>query len=493
MDKLVFGLLHQPSGSTGNARLRELTIAWSRYGYHGTIIEADDINQLLDQASAAGYRYCLIQQTGHVIDEQWSPPHWNRPSFHGALHRWMDEQDFFVTGEWVIDSNGCYGLKNDSLLINLQYYDSFGQPEFGQPEAQSHNLMKADQLIQPDNCPGRQLVTGDGQLQFRPEISGWRFIDISLRHNLPILAFPKAINQGRLNLNGVGSHQASHFQKYVGQPINGFADDSQLTDDQKLFLEGIIAQTRHAQRGVFLWNIESYQDLQPAAADQPLDAVCTVAAGFKTNRILHQYGFTDTTRVIFFDYSRQALNIRRQMVNEWDGEDYPSYIRHLFDTNPHPETFYQLWQNVTPENVDWSDMEHFWQLELDKWGGAPAFKQHWQAYRQLPHQYVSCNLLTEPQRLLEQIRPYQNLYLWWSNAFFTVNSNWFYSNAERRQMYNRWIHALADHNPTAQINGADYNNVAVNGITAAEYLEQFNARPCNELQPKQRHQIGIHF
>ncbi len=493
MGKLVFGLLSSASASPGQARLREFTIAWSRYGYHGPIIEATGINQLLDQACAAGYQHCLIQQTGHIIDEQWTPPHWGKEAFHTALRRWIGEQDFFITGDWQQSDTGCYGLKTDGLLVDLNQYQLLGKPDFGQPSEQYQTLLQAKLVTQQNSELTSRLTAGTGQQQLKPDIAGWGFIDASLRQNTPVLGFPAAVNHDRLNLNVATGDAGQRFFDYLDKPLNGFADDPLLSADQQRFLQGIGAQTQHARNGVFLWNIESYQDLQATDTTTPLDAVCTVAAGFKTNRILQVHGYAPTTRVIFFDYSQQALKIRRQMVTEWDGTDYPGYIRHLFHTNPHPETFYQLWQDVTPDNVNWSDMEYFWQLELDKWGGAQAFRQHWLAYQQLPHTFIACNLLSDPQPLLAAIKSLNSVYVWWSNAFFTVNSNWFYSNAERKRNYQRWITALAHNNPQALINGADYNNVAVNGITADDYLQQFQTQPCNELNPKQRHQIGIHF
>ena len=76
----------------------------------------------------------------------------------------------------------------------------------------------------------------------------------------------------------------------------------------------------------------------------------------------------------------------------------------LFQRFPHPDTFYQLWDDVTPENVDWKDIEFVWQRELNRWGGPDAMRDHWQAYARLEHEYVCCNLLTDPAPLLTRSR-----------------------------------------------------------------------------------------
>jgi len=235
MAELVFGLLHPAPTTQQHKRLREFTIAWSRYGYHGPIIESDTLDSLLEQACALGHQYCFIQQSGHVIDEQWSPPHWNKESFHSALKRWIQQQDFFVTGQWQQSDHGCYGLKTDSLLINLDQYQALGKPAFGEASTQSQLLQQAMLERSADPLLSDKLNADDQQQITITDRSGWNFIDTSLRHNIPILAFPTVINAGRINLN---DDQQSHNRllDYIGKPLNGFSNDKSLNKQQKQFL-----------------------------------------------------------------------------------------------------------------------------------------------------------------------------------------------------------------------------------------------------------------
>lgn len=485
MRRLVFGLL---SKQHEHAKLRELTIAWSRYGYHGQIIEGNSINDILNQACLAGYEYCFIQKAGHIIDERWHHPNWNIEGFHAALQRRVNDQSFFITGHWQVSNTGCVGLDTNSLLVNLTLYQAWGKPLFGNISATTQNLLRVD----PASIDTDHLTADISEAPFSLDVEGWNFIDISLRHNTPILGFPSVIKQRHLNVSH-DSTEHNSFEHYLGKNINGLANDPSINQDQHTFLNNVSTQTERARRGVFLWNIESYQDLTSPTHPEPLETVCCVAAGFKPNHILQTNGFTEQTEVLFFDYSNAALTTRQQMVEQWDGDDFPHFVRYLFKTNPHPETFYQLWHETTPDNVNWEDIEWFWQHELSHWDSPAQFKQHWQNYRQLPHQYIACNLLTEPQQLLKKLEAKKHTYVWWSNAFFTVNSNWFYSSAQRKQLYQRWIESIAKQAPHARLNGADYNNVAVNGITAEHYLSNYNRQPCDELNPRARHDIGIHF
>ena len=43
--------------------------------------------------------------------------------------------------------------------------------------------------------------------------------------------------------------------------------------------------------------------------------------------ILHHFGFTDETEVVFYDYSKPALAFKKIIITQWNGEDYPSFIK----------------------------------------------------------------------------------------------------------------------------------------------------------------------
>jgi hypothetical protein len=217
----------------------------------------------------------------------------------------------------------------------------------------------------------------------------------------------------------------------------------------------------------------------------------SVAAGFKPNRILQTHGLSDRTRVVFFDYSQRALDVRRFMVSQWNGDDFPRFVREVFQAFPHPETFYQLWDEVTPADDIWGDIDRIWEQELTQWGGAAAFATHWRRYRQLKHDYVCCNILENPLPLLELVRAEPNAIIWWSNAFFTMYGNWFYTTNERQQAYRRWTRELAARNTDLFLLGSDDNNTCVNSIRAGEYWELYRHVEANCLRPHKLHRTEI--
>jgi hypothetical protein len=104
---------------------------------------------------------------------------------------------------------------------------------------------------------------------------------------------------------------------------------------------------------------------------------------------------------------------------------------------------------------------------------------------------VHCNVLTEPEKLFSRLGTGSNDVVWWSNAFFTVFSNWFYTLPERRTIYDAWVTGLSDRNPRASLYGFDYNNIGVNAVRSKEYADRYFRTGRDYLKPDQSCRIQI--
>ena len=496
---LIFGLLDISRTIASRevaAKLRSFTISWSRYGYHGLMLEDDNVNAILDKALDLGYSHCLIQAYGHVICENWCPPQWNRKNFHQAVGAMAAQGDFLAAGYLVDEQDGWHGLSDRCLLVNLHVYDKLGRPDYHRPASESERLPKP--LKTGDSIDGISLRPSGCEEDVLPRANGWRFIAESLKAGLSIRGFGEAVCSNTLSLHTEDGPKARAFGSYLSgerllEPRK--AGVPLLEDDQVAFLDGIARQLNNVKRGVFLWNVESYGDIQsrPPGFTPPISTLYSVASGLKPNMILHRLGFDEDTRVVFFDYSRNALRIRRLMLQEWDGEDYPRFLQHLFKKFPAPETFYHLWAGLSPDQLDSRDIEVCWQTEIERWGGEHVLKQHWEDYRQLRHEYVECDVLTEPGKLFARIDQRPDSVIWWSNAFFTVYSNWLHTNQERRRLYENWIRGLATENPDLFLYGADCSNTSVNCIQAGPYLAGYREAGDSDLRPSRFHRYEIAF
>ena len=426
-------------------RFRSVTIAWARYGYRDTILERATIPEVLTAAQESGYRYCFLMAYGCVVHERWrTDEESGGRDFFALLLDWAENHDFTATGVRRRDSDEDPETPPWCLLVDLT------------------KLSAALDAIA------------------RHAYSPWP--NELARHLLDLAATDRAGRSPMARLFGDGIARGSSAELF-----------RELSEDQRTFIETVYNQTANARRGVFLWNIESYDDVERPRSDfpAPVSTIYAVAAGFKPNRILHTHGLSSASRVVYFDYSPNALQIKKTMVDDWDGDDFPRFVRYLFGKFPHPETFYQLWDNVTPEQVQESELEGMWERELRRWGGAEAFREHWRVYRTLPHEYICCDLLSDFSPLMRSLRRESSGVIWWSNAFFTMYGNWFHSPEKRRDAYQRFIEALSERNPELYVFGSDYNNINVNGLRAAEYCEQFRRIADDFLNPPKLHRTVV--
>ena len=490
-DSVVFGLLdtaQQLGDERIAARLRDLTLSWSRHGYHGIIIEDDRIENILDRAGHAGFKHCFIQGYGRVIHDEPKHNSW-QTGFPEALAYWIEQHDFFVTGLLVGSDAEGWGLDPTCLLVNLEDYARLGRPLFDPNPA-------ATPLIRPASGPRTLRCTSapcclspSDQRDLSPqELPGRGFIDASLQHGKLIYHFDDSLLRNLIAVYPPDPAAREQFARFLDQGIYQYrAAGPELTAGQRRFLDGVERAASAATRGVFPLNFESYDDVieTPEDFSGAVSTLYSVAAGLKPNMLLQTHGFDAHTRVVFFDSSIKALEFRRLLLREWDGVDYPRFVRSAFGQLPVRETFDHLWSSLSPDELDGGDLERLWERELAQWGGGDALKRHWQVYRRLRHEFVYCDILTDPHKLFARLIDEPNAVVWWNNAFFTVHGNWFYSLEERRRRYGNWIRGLEARAPRAALYGVDYNNSCVNALRAEVYAEQYRQSGGDCLTPFQ--------
>ena len=108
-DALVFGIL-DTSKRIEDPRLAErlgsFTLSWSRYGYRGRFLKYDNVNRILDEAVALGYRWCLIQSYGSILSERWAHGSADTRPLEITLPEWLGDNSFFVMGHIIGDPAG---------------------------------------------------------------------------------------------------------------------------------------------------------------------------------------------------------------------------------------------------------------------------------------------------------------------------------------------------------------------------------------------------
>jgi len=436
---LVVGVLGT-SGRTGDRdleqKLRDFTLSCCRFDYHGPILEAESVDGLLTETSQGGARYCLVQSWGHAMVRYGDRERATHTNLVKALAERLPGQDFLVAGRLIDGGNRWYGLDELVFVVDLESYRTLGRPRF--------------------------TPAAGGP-------PGWGLVAASLEHGKPVLGLDETLRHCGYDLRPRNAAEIEAIRRFSGTGIFGYDGNTNgipLSADWKGFIDYIHLQAKHAKRGIFLGNFESYQDVEPPLREfqGPASSLYAVAAGFKANRILHTHGFDRRTRMVFFDYSPLALDLREILVEEWDGADFPGFVERV--SGRVPDAFYQLWGNLwatRPGSLDMEMVRGIWEKELGIWGGQEAFMEHWARYREIPHRYIHCDLFAASGSLLEALETGPREVMWWSNAFHSINSVWFYPRAERYRIYKRWLADVEAVNPDLLLYGTDVDNLNLGG------------------------------
>ena len=319
----------------------------------------------------------------------------------------------------------------EACLVDLDRYRELSQPEFGETGTSPVEVALPVPVADGgDETVAESLQPSGKRALAQPRQPGWNLVSASLAAGIPVEALPEAITATFLNIAPENSQQAEGLKAVLGAAIaTRPLDPAALGAGQLKFLTGVQRQVQNSRRGIFVWNFESYDEVDQPPADfgAPISTLYSVAAGLKTNWILQTHGFDENTRVVYFDYSQQALAFKQLLHEEWNGEDYPEFLRYLFTKLKPGEVFYQLWGGFSPQDMAWDTMQDAWTREIARWGGESVIREHWRRAKQLRVDYVLCNVLEDQGPLLREMDNRPSSVIWWSNVFFTFYSNWFHS------------------------------------------------------------------
>jgi len=475
-DALALGVLDSSSRIPDPevARLcRNLTLSWSRRDFRGPLFEGGDVARLFDDALAAGCRYLFLQTYGHVIARAPGPKGAGATAFLDRLlaqAREVGDDGVLAFGE-SIGSSGADAASGGTDAAPDGTHDAAGS---GGAAADRSLLVDLDGWARR----GRPRVEWDkaaGVLRFGRETGDAPDAFRQAGRNA-VAPFSAAVRECAVDLHPEDAgHGAALLELAHGglQEVEAVLARHALDGTAQAFLRRLATLVVRSPEGIFPWNFEGYEDVvaPPASFRGPVTSLYAVAAGFKPNAILEHHGFDAATRVVLFDYSANALDIRRWLIEVWDGRDFPAVLRAMLERFPPGATFYHLPGMEASGSPDWERIAELWDKELADWGGARQFARHWQAYRGLAHTYVHANLLSEGERAAAHVRDEPAAIAWWSNVFYSAYALWHYGPEQRRGIYRRWVRAIAAAAPRLLLYGCDDLNREIEGAAAAPYAQ----------------------
>jgi len=436
---LVNGIIKRTNKTKYDNDLFKITCFYARQSLSNDLIIKFTVDEILEEAIVQKYKYCLISNTGHVILS---------PKIKNQIITIIKNIDFFIMGHILDKKEEYYSLHEQFLLVNLHYYKLLGKPKFTK-NINKINLQvpyRSKINIHDDYTP-IWLKKDKKSLSkiYNKTHPGWEFINKSLENNIPVLNWPAGIRQKKLYMYP--------------------------NDNIKDVLYDFIINNYNNKKFIYIWNTESYMALHRINKTKPLEPLeyfYGVAAGLKSNVILKSFTFTDSTIVNYFDYSTDALLFKKYLLETWNGKDY---INFTIKAKEYLEFKY------SDATAELSMSEQLTQMlsALEFWNNKDSkFIEDWEKYKKLQHTYTECDIINNPDKLLDIIdKKSKHSLIWWSNAFHTSYSFFIYDFKKQgllREKYTYWIDSLKKINPELILYGKDFLNNNIDCVRAKDYV-----------------------
>ena len=404
------------------------------------------VEKILESADNAGKKYCLIACQGNLL--------FRGPTIINLTLKYIEENpDFFVIGH-IIDkqkqksTTGIYpGLHRQYLFVNIEKWRALGSPKFDEiGYFKDRKPVLANYECSQDTCYANYTpayIKGlPGEQEYTETSDGSNWIDIACRNDIRIDNLTDKMRDCKVFLY---PYSDSEILEKVWYNKQSPLVDKITNQSQKAWIRKLGYQEEIEKDRVYAFNTEILSG--EGIRSQTIDHFFSVAAGFKPLAILNANGFHEKTTVTYFDWCEASLNYKRHLLETWDGVDLHKWLlEHDLRYN-----FSSTYRGT---------YEEFWIQEVNEHGGPEAFKNLWDRYRKLEHNFCVIDIVNNPELLFDKVNKcIGNKVMWTTNIWSSEMLHW---NVEPEVLEQKWINFEKLVPNDLVLYGHDYMGVDIN-------------------------------
>lgn len=366
------------------------------------------VKEILTESLNSGDDICIIVAQGLMIHRMYK-------IVNKSVDYFKKNKDFFVLGHIMARKDRYPGLHRQILVVNLKVWDIFGRPEYleqgyfwdRKPEYPNYTL--SDETLSADYTPA--WITGaPGSQKYSIVEDGANWVALACEKNIKIDNLDFEMRECKAFLYPY--EDPDLLEKAWKNLQDENLIDSIKNYTQRAWLRKLAYQEFIEKDRVYAYNTERLSG-EGVRSPGAVDSIFSAAAGFKTIALLRNNGFHENTVVNYYDWCDSSIKFKKHLLESWDGVDFDKWLlEHDLEYN-----FSSTYRGNYSE---------FWQKELDKeFGSADAFKELWDRYRKLKHNFFVIDLVNEPEKLFAEIKKYEgNIVLWTTNIWPTMMLHW---------------------------------------------------------------------
>lgn len=366
------------------------------------------VRSLILESKNRGDKVCIILAQGMMA-----------PRLYRILSKtanyYKQNPDFFVMGHIMARKDRYPGLHRQMLIVNIATWEKLGSPEFLEQgyfwdrKPKYPNFVLSEDTMSADYAPA-WIIGTKGQREHTVVEDGANWVALACENNIKID-----------NLDFEMRECKAFLYPYEDPDLLEKAwmnlQDEKLLDSiknytQRAWLRKLAYQEFIEKDRVYAYNTERLSG-EGVRSPGLIDSIFSAAAGFKTMALLRNNGFHENTIVNYYDWCDASLNFKKKLLETWNGIDFDKWLLdHDLDYN-----FSSTYRGNYSE---------FWQREIKKeFGSAEEFKQLWDRYSRLTHNFFIIDIVNEPEKLINEINKQQGIkVLWTTNIWPTMMLHW---------------------------------------------------------------------
>ena len=371
-------------------------------GFHHSVAE------LLERSLEAGDKVCVILAQGLMAPRLYK-------IISNVVNYYKQHSDFFVIGH-IMAHNGRYpGLHRQMLVVNLETWQRLGKPEFLEQgifwdRKQTYpNYTVSENTMSADYTPA-WIEAAEGHSVFDIVEDGSNWLALAFENNIRVDNFDFETRECKCFLypyDNPDKLEQAWKNLHDEQLIDSITNYTQRAWLRKLAYQEFIEKNR-----VYAYNTERLSG-EGVRSPGPVDSMFSAAAGFKTVALLRNNGFHEDTIVNYFDWCNSSINFKKHLLETWDGIDFDKWLlEHDLEYN-----FSSTYRG---------NYKEFWDREIKKeFSSAKEFKELWDRYRKLKHNFFVIDIVNEPEKLFAEIAKQSGTkVLWTTNIWPSMQLHW---------------------------------------------------------------------
>lgn len=420
-----------------------------------TPIESTDINSIITESGKLGCDWLFLIEYGQRFKD---------PNIIRDLIKYAEDNHYSFLGHLLQTKTPTgdlleFEIHPQCFLLNVNVWKKIGKPKFGKPGSYSIELNKPSRSktnFHDDYTPYWLSPTGTKEHYTGYLGHGYNLINTLLEFNHNLGTFSEEIKNRKSFI--YPEQDSGEFESILNGKLKNY-ETKILNQNQRQYLSETSLYNYINSTYIFNTDKVGNEIVRTEFETIAPTSIYSVASGFKLLELLAQTQFDNNTSIVYFDYSKTALDLKEWLYRNWDGKDYLEALK-KYKEEKNTDIKY-LWR--TEHNLKDSDeyikCKNEWEEVLTYFKGELEWLAFWDKVKKLEHKFIQTDILGDYSKLIDNFKVHRGKNIVWiSNVFYSEPIIRNFKPETLKVKYEKLIQDISDNSSSYQILGASILN-----------------------------------